>query len=98
MAFGVMRALAELGRRVPEDISVVGIDDIELAAYATPPLTTVSQSFEATGSRAFQHLLRQMTDPGTAQLPEVVTPKLIIRGTTAPPRKDGCEPCPQPPR
>ncbi|WP_404502765.1 LacI family DNA-binding transcriptional regulator [Arthrobacter sp. GAS37] len=86
MAFGVMRALAELGRRVPEDISIVGIDDIALAAYATPPLTTVSQSFEATGRRAFEHLLRQMRDPDTVQLSEAVAPTLIVRATTAPPR------------
>lgn len=83
MAFGLMRAMTELGRRVPEDVSVVGIDDIALAAYATPPLTTVSQSFEATGQRAFFHLLRQMQDPDTPQEPELVTPRLIVRGTTA---------------
>lgn len=86
MAFGVMRALAELGRRVPQDISVVGIDDIALAAYSSPPLTTVSQSFEDTGSRAFHHLLRQMSEPDAAQLPELIEPTLIVRSTTAAPR------------
>ncbi len=85
MAFGLMRAMSELGRRIPEDVSVVGIDNIALAAYANPPLTTVSQSFEQTGRRAVVHLLRQLQEPGTTFEAEVVAPELIIRATTCPP-------------
>ncbi|WP_427018831.1 LacI family DNA-binding transcriptional regulator [Pseudarthrobacter sp. P1] len=85
MAFGVIRALTELGRRIPEDISVVGIDDIDLAAYATPPLTTVRQSFEDTGRRAVAHLLAQIENPDAGQHHEVVEPELIVRQSTAPP-------------
>ncbi|ALV46214.1 LacI family transcriptional regulator [Arthrobacter alpinus] len=85
MAFGVLRALNELGRRVPEDISVVGIDDIDLAAFANPPLTTVRQSFEDTGRRAVLRLVAQITDPSLGSAPDLVAPTLIVRGSTAPP-------------
>ncbi|MBB5782374.1 LacI family DNA-binding transcriptional regulator [Nonomuraea jabiensis] len=47
MAIGVLRALAEAGRAVPEEVSVVGMDDIPAAAYLSPPLTTIRQDFEA---------------------------------------------------
>lgn len=85
MAFGVIRALSELGRRIPEDVSVVGIDDIDLAAYSNPPLTTIRQSFEDTGRRAVLHLLAQIADPDMENLPELVEPTLVVRGSTAPP-------------
>jgi DNA-binding LacI/PurR family transcriptional regulator len=87
MAFGLMRAMIESGRRIPEDVSVVGIDNIALAAYANPPLTTVSQSFEQTGRRAFLHLLRQLQEPGSTFEAELVAPELIIRATTCPPER-----------
>ncbi|ALE94213.1 LacI family transcriptional regulator [Arthrobacter alpinus] len=87
MAFGVIRALSELGRRIPEDVSVVGIDDIDLAAYANPPLTTIRQSFEDTGRRAVMHLVAQIANPDAESPPDLVAPTLIVRGSTAgPPR------------
>lgn len=85
MAFGVVRALTELGRRVPEDVSVVGIDDIDLAAFSNPPLTTIRQSFEETGRRAVQHLVAQIKHPEMASTPELVAPSLVIRSSTAAP-------------
>lgn len=85
MAFGVIRALTELGRRVPEDVSVVGIDDIDLAAYANPPLTTVRQSFEDTGRRAVANLVAQIANPTLGSTPDLVAPTLIVRGSTAAP-------------
>lgn len=85
MAFGVIRALTELGRRVPEDVSVVGIDDIDLAAYSNPPLTTVRQSFEDTGRRAVQRLVAQITNPDISTPPDLVAPSLMVRASTAPP-------------
>ncbi|MFC8598014.1 LacI family DNA-binding transcriptional regulator [Isoptericola sp. NPDC057191] len=84
MAFGAVRALVELGRRVPEDVSVVGMDDIALAAYASPPLTTVRQPFHDVGGRAVEHLLALLADPGTVHEPEVVRPELVVRSSTAP--------------
>ena len=84
MAFGVVKALRELGRRVPEDVSVVGFDDIELAEYCSPPLTTVAQSFEQTGEVAVAHLLRHITAPESAAEPALVEPRLVVRASTAP--------------
>ncbi|MFJ6794938.1 LacI family DNA-binding transcriptional regulator [Streptomyces sp. NPDC091268] len=84
MAFGLIRALHELGRRVPEDISVVGVDDIELAAYCTPPLTTVAQPFGHTGALAVARLLRHIDDPEAVPVPESVEPELVVRASTAP--------------
>ncbi|MFP1625543.1 LacI family DNA-binding transcriptional regulator [Streptomyces sp. 5K101] len=82
MAFGVIRALHELGRRVPEEISVVGVDDIALAEYCSPSLTTVAQPFAEMGALAVGHLLRQIDDPEAAREPASVEPKLIVRTST----------------
>ncbi|MEO3796146.1 LacI family DNA-binding transcriptional regulator [Nonomuraea sp. B10E15] len=81
MAFGVIRALREGGRSVPEDVSIVSVDDIELAAYCTPPLTTVRQDFYRSGAAAVALLLRQ-ADAGET----LVTASLSVRASTAPPR------------
>ncbi|UKJ62982.1 substrate-binding domain-containing protein [Cellulosimicrobium cellulans] len=85
MAFGVVRGLVELGRRVPEDVSVVGMDDIALAPYASPPLTTVRQPFHHMGRRAVEHVIALVTDPQTVHEPEVVHPELVVRSSAAPP-------------
>ncbi|WP_211352372.1 LacI family DNA-binding transcriptional regulator [Nocardioides albertanoniae] len=84
MAFGLLRALHELGRTVPDDISVVGVDDIRLAAYATPPLTTVAQPFDQVGAAAVNHLIGLID--GVSEPPSIESPpdpRLIIRSTTA---------------
>jgi DNA-binding LacI/PurR family transcriptional regulator len=73
MAFGVLRALAERGRRVPADVAVVGADDIVLAAYAVPPLTTVRLPFTAVGEAAVRALL--LGDGA----PVVYAPELVVR-------------------
>ncbi|WP_086730383.1 LacI family DNA-binding transcriptional regulator [Streptomyces carpinensis] len=83
MAFGVIRALHEQGRRVPQDISVVGVDDIELAEYCSPSLTTVAQPFAQMGTLAVAHLLRHIADPGAVPEPASVEPQLVVRASTA---------------
>jgi DNA-binding LacI/PurR family transcriptional regulator len=55
-----MRALAEAGLRVPEDIAVVGFDDIPMARFASPPLTTVFQDTKRAGELLVETLLRQV--------------------------------------
>src|SRR4051794_10571379 len=82
MALGVLRALHELGRRVPDDISVVGFDDIPEAAYFSPPLTTVRQRFDEIGARALRLLLARIEN-GAGRTGEAVRPELIIRASTA---------------
>lgn len=86
MAFGVVRALHELGRKVPQDVSVVGVDDIALAEYCFPSLTTVAQPFAEMGALAVSHLLRLVTEPESASGPVSVEPSLVVRDSTAPVR------------
>jgi DNA-binding LacI/PurR family transcriptional regulator len=83
MAFGVIRALRERGRSVPEDVSIVSVDDIELAAYCSPPLTTVRQDFYRSGEAAVALLLRE---DGAESEESLVTATLSVRASTGPPR------------
>jgi DNA-binding LacI/PurR family transcriptional regulator len=85
MAFGVIRALHELGKRVPEDISVIGVDDIPLAEYCSPSLTTVAQPFGFIGERAVERLIAAIDDPQTPAETELIEPTLIVRSSTGAP-------------
>ncbi|MGN6127226.1 MAG: LacI family DNA-binding transcriptional regulator [Humibacter sp.] len=85
MAFGVIRGLVEQGRRVPEDVSVIGVDDIPLAAYCSPPLTTIAQPFRDVGRLAVEHLLRTISDPEVVTADQAIEPVLMVRASTAPP-------------
>ncbi|MFD3499727.1 LacI family DNA-binding transcriptional regulator [Streptomyces sp. NPDC058676] len=86
MAIGLIRALTEAGRRVPEDVSVVGFDDIPVAAYVTPPLTTVRQPFDAVAQEGLKRLVHSIENPDADPLPSSDPPvDLIIRTSTAPP-------------
>jgi DNA-binding LacI/PurR family transcriptional regulator len=84
MALGVYRALYEAGLHVPEDVSVVGFDDIQEAAYFTPPLTTVRHDFIQLGAQGFEYLLKLMDDPDTQIEQRIILSKLILRDSTAP--------------
>lgn len=80
VALGALRACAELGRRVPEDVSVVGYDDIPLAALVTPALTTLGMSKRELGAQAVRLLLGRID--GSAETGEVVLePELIVRSS-----------------
>ena len=88
MAFGLIRALHEAGRRVPGDVSVVGFDAIALSEYSYPPLTTVRHDFQRIGQELVRLVLAQIRARGvsSARHDRVVVPtELIVRGTTAPP-------------
>ncbi|RZU33993.1 LacI family transcriptional regulator [Blastococcus saxobsidens] len=82
MALGLLAALHEGGIRVPEDVSVVGFDDLPEAPYFTPPLTTVRQDFAELGRRGVQLVLSRMR--GEDQHPEPVAPALLVRSSTGP--------------
>lgn len=89
MALGAMRALHELGRDVPGDISVVGFDDLEEAHSFWPPLTTIRQDFGEVGRQAIQQLLRKVDDYGFDDEDNrrvTVPTRLIVRESTASPR------------
>jgi DNA-binding LacI/PurR family transcriptional regulator len=83
-AIGAIRALKDVGRRVPEDVSVVGFDDIQSAAYSTPSLTTVRQPLFEMGKRGAQILLERIANREAPYPAEIVTtPELIVRESTA---------------
>ncbi len=84
MALGLMVALQEQGLGVPDDVSVVGFDDIPESPYFSPPLTTVRQDFSELGRRGVQLVLARLAGEDTA--PDQVQPVLVVRGSTAPPR------------
>ncbi|HUY47961.1 MAG TPA: LacI family DNA-binding transcriptional regulator [Streptosporangiaceae bacterium] len=86
MALGLIRALSEHGRRVPDDVSVVGFDDIPEAGYFLPPLTTVRQDFGELGRRALDTLVGLIFGQTAAGSAEPVAPQFTVRSSTRPPR------------
>jgi DNA-binding LacI/PurR family transcriptional regulator len=84
LAGGVYLAARERGLRIPEDLSVVGFDDLDFAHVLTPPLTTVSADAERLGATAFESLAAGMRGE---QVPGKILPvELVVRESTAPPR------------
>ena len=82
-ALGVIRALHDAGRRVPEDVSVVGFDDTPESAYFLPPLTTIRQDFGEVGRRCVE-LLLTLADGDPVERHVVVPAELVVRESTAP--------------
>jgi LacI family transcriptional regulator len=86
-AIGAIRALKDAGLSVPEDVSVVGFDDIQSAAYSTPSLTTVRQPLTEMGNRGAQVLLGRIADREKDYPSEIVmAPELVVRESTGPAR------------
>jgi DNA-binding LacI/PurR family transcriptional regulator len=85
-ALGVLRALHAHGLVVPTDISVVGFDDLFIASYTNPPLTTVRQPRRRMGLLAMESLLHLMSGQNPSQAITVAA-ELVIRESSAPPRK-----------
>jgi DNA-binding LacI/PurR family transcriptional regulator len=86
LALGILRALHEGGRRVPEDISVVGFDDVPEAAYFIPPLTTIRPDFDAVATASLDLLLAQIRSGHRLGDRRMLTPTLVSRGSVAPRR------------
>jgi DNA-binding LacI/PurR family transcriptional regulator len=85
MALGLLRAMHEAERRIPDEVSVVGFDDTPEAPYFTPSLTTVRQDFGEVGSRSLAVLVRAIEAGGSGHRPQegsIVAPELIIRAST----------------
>ena len=83
LALGVIEAATEMGLSVPEDISVVGLDDVPEAARSTPPLTTLHQPHVEKGLYAGRKLVAQLRedDPGGSEL--LLPTRLVVRGSTS---------------
>jgi LacI family repressor for deo operon, udp, cdd, tsx, nupC, and nupG len=86
MAIGAMRALSSAGLRIPDDVSVVGFDDIRFSRYTTPPLTTISQPKNALGREAMTMLIEILNDPEVPPRKRVLSAELVVRGSTGPVR------------
>jgi len=83
-ALGAMAALREAGHQVPEDVSVMGFDDIEFASIVFPALTTIRQPLQEMGATAAELLLRKLAKDESVQNIRV-RPELIVRASTCPP-------------
>jgi DNA-binding LacI/PurR family transcriptional regulator len=84
-ALGILRALHEHGLHVPDDVSLIGFDDLPESGFFIPPLTTVRQGFEEVGRRALRMVVDQM-DGDREILHELVPPVFVPRDSVAPPR------------
>ncbi|MFJ5955256.1 LacI family DNA-binding transcriptional regulator [Paenarthrobacter sp. NPDC092416] len=85
MALGAMRALHELGRRIPEDVSIVGFDDLDESTSFWPPLTTIHQDFYAVGRLSIENLLQQIAGTGSVDDFTTVPTSMVVRKSTAAP-------------
>jgi LacI family transcriptional regulator len=82
VAGGVLQACRDVGRSVPDDLALIGFDDIELASLLTPPLTTLHVSARLLGQKAMGLLLDRLDAPEIAAIEEIVIqPELIVRGS-----------------
>ncbi|WP_039054920.1 ribose operon transcriptional repressor RbsR [Enterobacter sp. Bisph1] len=81
MAVGAYQALYQAGLKIPQDMAIVGYDDIELARYMTPPLTTIHQPKDELGELAIDVLIHRIAEPGLQQQRLQLTPVLIERGS-----------------
>lgn len=88
MALGVMRALTQAGRRIPQDVSVAGFDDLDEAPYFSPPLTTVRQDFDVVAEQIVSMMVGQIETGRAPSATALIAPRLVVRESTgAPPAR-----------
>lgn len=85
MAIGVIHALRQAGLRIPEQVSVGGMDDVPVAAFVSPPLTTVRQDFDAVAVRGLEWLVRRIEGVDSRTTPSEKPAHLVVRESTGPP-------------
>ncbi|MEV7631877.1 LacI family DNA-binding transcriptional regulator [Microbacterium sp. NPDC089318] len=83
MAFGVLAAASDDGLAVPEDLSLIGIDDVAEARFLRPSLTTVALDFEDEGRTLMETLIAKIEGGGEVPVPTSTQPRLVVRGSTA---------------
>lgn len=81
LAIGAVKGLFEAGKNVPSDYSVIGFDDVEIAQYLTPGLTTVRQQISLKGQKAVELLLKHIEDPSLPKQEEILPLQLVVRGS-----------------
>jgi LacI family repressor for deo operon, udp, cdd, tsx, nupC, and nupG len=79
LAFGAMRAVKERGLRIPDDVALVGYNDVEMAAVVEPPLTTVAAPARDVGATAMHMLLRLVAGETVEQAQIVLPTQLVVR-------------------
>lgn len=82
VAVGLYRGLQSLGKRIPDDYSIVGYDNIDLDEYLTPPLTSISQPIHELGATAFRQLTARISNPDLPNREVILPVKLVRRGST----------------
>jgi DNA-binding LacI/PurR family transcriptional regulator len=87
LAYDAIRAIKDAGLKVPEDISVVGFDDLNFSALLDVPLTTMAQPFKEIGEKAMEILLDKIEEKSQEPRQIILKPKLVIRKSTASPKK-----------
>ena len=86
MALGVIHGLHDRGLRVPQDISIVGFDDLPESRHFLPPLTTVRQDFHALGALSVTQLIAAVRGVPMSH-PDLIAPELVVRQSTGVPRR-----------
>ena len=81
LAIGAIKGFFEAGKRIPEDYSVIGFDDVEVSQYLTPGLTTVHQQISLKGQKAVELLLKHIADPSLPKQEEILPLQLVVRGS-----------------
>ena len=84
IAMGVLQGLARHGIRVPEEIAIIGFDDIDFASAAVVPLSSVRQPSQLMGETALRILLTEIGDPDSPAQQVVFEPELVVRASTSP--------------
>ena len=81
LAIGAIKGFFEAGKRIPEDYSIIGFDDVEVSQYLTPGLTTVRQQISLKGQKAVELLLKHIEDPSLPKQEEILPLQLVVRGS-----------------
>lgn len=81
LAIGAIKGLYEAGKRVPDEYSIIGFDDVEISQYMTPGLTTIRQQISLKGQKAVELLLKHIQDPSLPKQEEILPLQLVARGS-----------------
>lgn len=81
LAIGAAKGFFEAGKRVPDDYSIIGFDDVEISRFMTPGLTTIRQQISLKGQKAVELLLKHIEDPTLPKQEEILPLRLVVRGS-----------------